>query len=88
MSIVEDLDNVTAGAAVMVIYCTRQRHLLGNMIEMVGCTQKLKSKKSKKQKAKSNGSTSWSSHPSIHSRNHVIEDRKIRSAHAHTYMSK
>jgi hypothetical protein len=63
MSVVEDLDNnVTAGEAVMVIYCTRQK-LLREHIEMVGCTKNVK--KVKKQKAKSNGSTSWSS-PSIH----------------------
>jgi hypothetical protein len=51
MSVVEDLDNnVTAGEAVMVIYCTRQK-LLREHIEMVGCTKKVK-KKVKKAKSK------------------------------------
>lgn len=43
MSVVEDLENVTAGEAVMVIYCTRQK-LLREHIEMVGCTKKVKKK--------------------------------------------
>lgn len=77
MSVVEDLDNVTAGEAVMVIYCTRQK-LLREHIEMVGCTKKVK--KVKKQKAQSKKQKAMAVHLGrllqvFISRNH---DRNIR----------